>query len=384
MRPGAPTTLCDRLPELYSTGQYSDVQLQFFDNSIGAPGRCARLTIDTHKFILRLGSVPVLARLLDTEHYADLRDNQTIRIELNFAHFANPAVLRFFFGLIYHNKLASAVQKSVELAHFIDENVLQLHQLACYFGYAALQDLCLRRLYRLFSLDTASHISEYCVLQQQQQHRQSYYVPQEKHALFTKLMHWYQLCCVDAHVDARSAVEHFDRHYRLPDAGITFPSAATTRLTHYRRVCTDCVKNPRLVTHGRENGVINMGTVGGGGSDRWSFSMAHRLGNNTNMTLFLKHRMAGDGGGSSSSDDDQMSVDECTRVRCQVRLFSQARDDTTCCTELVVASAHQLTELTRQLVLHAEQDCYEGLCDCCQRDDESPIYVFCISVDIIK
>jgi len=421
------------------------------------------MSIKTHQFVLHFGSVPVLTRLMDPEHQyrrgskpandsgdsgeTDSDGPRKIRIELNFSQFTDE-VVRFFFGLIYYNELRDALQRpeqQEELA-YIEENVLQLHQLACYFGFTALQELCQERSYRLFSLGSINQISGYCLHPLSSEQGGHYWVPDDKRALYTKLMHWYQLCTDDAVADGlfpgghntdydiemprprrhsgsgsnisnktvvlsqkKSHVQDFNQ-FQLPVAGIDHHHDGDgydhrTRLTHYRRVCAHCISHPSLI-HKKENGIINMGTVSDGAGDAWSFSMMHKLGNNTSMMLFLKHRSAAGAtttSYSSQSDDEHMSVEsgsnssshEGIKIQSQVRLFSTQPHDIVRCDELETGDRQRLGELTRisHFQLHPEEDCYEGQCDCCQHqqnvggsesDGLHPVYIFCITVDIIK
>jgi hypothetical protein len=359
------------------------------------------MEIKAHKFVLHFGAVPVLAKLMDRQNWpASLNTaNQSIRVELNFGAFSQD-VVRFFFGLCYHNELAAAfAEPHGVLRQTLEENVLELHQLACYFGFSALQTLCQARAYRLFSLETINDLSNYCLQPLSEAQGGHYYVPQEKHALYTKLMHWYQLCVDDAAGPARSTgnktivmsqkrrhVENFAQ-FQLPDAGAQHQGDATTRLTHYRRVCTECIQRPRLI-HRERNAVINMGAC----DDQWLFSMTHKLGDNTNMMLFLKYRYGGGATSTSSSqsDDDHMSV-ECssgaTRIYSRVRLFNKAGGDEDCSdvTEDEMETDGALSELTRVccLALHPDEDCYEAVCDCCRRAQDA-VFIFCITVTIIK
>ena len=404
MKKRSATTLCRALPDYYRSGLFSDVKLLFFDNSGGAgQSRPTGLEIKMHKFVLYSGAVPVLTRLIDRNHYNDLRSDDTIHLELNFSEF-DEATVRFFFGLIYHNKLSQALAESPEMNATLDENILHLHQLAGYFGFVALLAICQDRMYRCFSADTVNQLSAYCLhpLNGQTGH---YFVPEEKHTLYTKLLHWYQLCVDDAAPDALFAaggggeysprcksnktvvigqkkkyVENFSR-FQLPPAGAV--AGSTGELHHYRRVCVQCVRNPRLV-HKKENAVINMGSVGA-----WSFSMTHKLVDNVNMMLFLKHQSTTSASSSSEENDDHMSVEssssgECVRLQCRVGLFSQRDDGLSGCSEETLETSNNLSELTRVacVKLHSEDDCYESVCDCCRRTD--PVFIFCISVNIIK
>jgi hypothetical protein len=346
--------------------------------------------------------VPVLTHLID-QHFGDLQPDQSIRVELNFGEFTTD-VVHFFFGLIYHNKLEHALAKSPEMTRQFEENVIQLHQLASYFGFAALIDICLARLYRLFSLDTVNHISAYCLQPLGSERGGHYYVPGEKDRLYTKLLHWYQLCIDDAAPDvlfqgaapisprrnsrASSAnktivigqktrlVEGFAR-YLLPPSGVT-STANRDSLVHYQRVCTECICTPRL-THRKETAVINMGSP----SNNWSLSMTHRIGDNRNMMLFLKYRSTQEHAG-----EDQMSVEssssshEGVRIQSRVKLFSQSLIDEGEQGEQLETTSN-LGELTRiaNVVLHRPEDCYEGLCDCCHRS-ESSVFIFCLSITV--
>jgi hypothetical protein len=453
------TTLCQALPDYFYSGLFSDVRLQFCDNSHqwrashsntntnndGAEPDQSQQTsrvvmeLKLHKFVLYSGSVPTLTKLMDRQ-YRDLRpDCDTIRVELNFDIFC-PEVVRFFFSLIYYNKLARVLELGGELAQKVDENILQLHQLASYYGFDALINICHARMFRLFSSNNVADFSTHCLqpLAQQPGH---FYVPGEKRFLYAKLLHWYQLCIDDVGAGAslfgggasilrrkatsmtgghssygnktvvigqkKKWVEGFEQ-FQLPPACSTTTmmedgsGRSSTRIQHYRRICVDCINKPRLIHKG--HAVINMGVL----DEQWSFSMTYPLApspimtttttTGRNLMMFLKKHQSSagnnsmmvedSGGATTSSSEEHMSVEqqECTRLCSTIRLFSQNIDDEQCgnVRHEVVETVSNLAELTRVgcIALHPEEDCYVAVCDRCQQEDA--VFIFCLSVDVIK
>jgi hypothetical protein len=375
------TTLCSALPDYYHTGLFSDVTLRFF-NHYHAAAAGPVLELRMHKFVLYSGSVPVLTNMIDAR-YGDLKADQCIKIELDFETF-EVELVRFFFSLIYHNKLHHAIARSPKISQALDRSITHLHQLALYFGYVALRDICYDRMCRLFSPETVGTIRDYCMHPLSLEQGGGFHVPDDKRRLYDKLIQWEKFCRTSSPSDESSGIRYAS-------------DLASCHIFHVRRVCTACLTSPQLV-HRKDHGVIDMGTLASlhDPCERWSFSMMHRLGDNVNMMLFLKHQRRSDcieDSYSSSSSDEHMAVechDGARRVRTRVSLFSKNSDDdrdeqttTTTTTTSEINVDNDLCGLTCvnsfRLRINSE-DCYESKCDCCQR--EAPVYIFSISVEM--
>lgn len=432
IRKRSATTLCQALPTYFDTGLFSDVRLQFYDNS-ACWGICSSSDNKTkkkfvgelrlHKFVLYSGSVPALTQLID-RRYDDLDESDTVHMELDFSAHTWDVVC-FFFSLIYHNKLAHSITESETMAAKLDENVLQLHQLASFYGFTELIDICHERAARLFSSNNVADFSAYCLhpLSQQAGH---FYVPSEKHLLYTKLLHWYQLCIDDVPSDAlfgagagkplsghrikralphdhnsygnktvvigqkKKWVENF-QSYELPVASSVSGDTTSTQrrhtLHHYKRLCPSCIEMPNFVVKG--NNVINMGVL----DEQWSFSITYPMVTTTRpekreVMLFLKklgNSMVEDSPHTSS--EEHMSVEsgsqEQTKIKSKIHLFSRSmRDDIENTRYEELETLSDMSDLTRigSISLHDPTDCYESICDRCQRQDD--VYIFCVSVTI--
>lgn len=88
-----------------------------------------------------------------------------------------------------------------------------------------------------------------------------------------------------------------------------------------------------------------------------------------------------------TSSEEHMSVEsgsqEQTKIKSKIHLFSRSmRDDIENTRYEELETLSDMSDLTRigSISLHDPTDCYESICDRCQRQDD--VYIFCVSVTI--
>jgi hypothetical protein len=347
---GGRSKLADKLPTLYKNGNFSDITLQFFHHN--TKESLPIIEIKTHRNILSACGSDVMNRFVDISY------REGVRIELDFESFS-PDVVHLLFSLLYYNDLTP------ELLASNYENITQLHQLSLYFQFHSLTDLCLGIIFSLFTLEHLPILMDYCCPPK---------VSEDKTHLYTKLMRWDQLCHSSMIEKEGEGEENLE--FLLPGKSIVIEDSRT-RLYHYRRLCHRCLTNGRFVIGG-DKCVVDMGYLEREweSGPRWNFSMTYRKNDPTSLTLYIKQSQQS----LPPSPDDHMSI-ETMRIKSVVSLFSKLIDDPIIMGDSEVDTLTTITPLS-QLTLHDHSHCYESQCDSCRL--QTSVFIFCITVDIIK
>jgi hypothetical protein len=347
------TKLCHNLPNLYKTGNFSDITLQFFHNSGLGPTPLESLPIlevKTHRNILSACNSEILNQFVNNRY------REGVRVELNFECFSKE-VVHFFFSLLYHNKLTP---------HLLSknyENITQIHQLAIYFQFQALVDLCHAILYNLFSLEHLPVLVDYC------HPTPNANVSYDKCPLYTKLVRWDQLCNNPTLMGEREEVG-----FHLPGRSIMV-EGGVVRLYHYRHMCLSCISGNKLMIGGNVC-IIDMGFLESLDGYRWNFSMTRRKSDPSSVYLYIKELAPPVVVGT----EDNMSV-ETTHIESKVSLFSKLINDEVVSTQCEADTLSSVTQIAH-LQLHDLNYCYESQCDSCKT--YAATFIFCITVCILK
>lgn len=318
----------EKLASVYTTGHLADVTLSVLHEG-GDSTEVYRFAL--HRLVLYAGSAPLLRHLIDGR----TRDftGGHLELRLDCTRYSRD-VLTQFFALLYRHSLAAETFAQEQL-RFIDENALQLHQLALYFGFDALVSLCEARL--AYHLDACHFplLRQYC-------HSLPHTGGSAVHRLSQHLDSWYRFCGND-------------------DVDI----ASSQRVTcHYHRICRDC-----LFCHRQTFRDTFVGDLGN--RDNWSFFVSFTRDDEAvgRVRLYTKCHYPAE-------------AQQPARVRSSARLFSRDLSQPVECVDTVVSPGRLAFLLTLpQVTLHPRRLCYEAPCHHCGL--VLPVYIFEISIEVV-